>query len=119
MFKSHLKPEKLLFGINCNINKEEDSEMNELVSRVQAASANQPGWLRKKRQLAAMLLTRFSTTPEEQPLVDAWQKSLDTHLVAEQEPATSAGLVDLPLLTAVKQYPAMCQENLMEKGLSW
>ena len=91
--------------------------MNELVSRVQAASANQPGWLRKKRQLAAMLLTRFSTTPEEQPLVDAWQKSLDTHLVAEQEPATSAGLVDLPLLTAVKQYPAMCQENLMEKNI--
>ncbi|WP_288638805.1 hypothetical protein [uncultured Lentilactobacillus sp.] len=93
--------------------------MNELISRVQAACANQPGWLRKKRQLAAMLLTRFSTMPEEKPLVTAWQKKLDTHLVPEGETTTVDGLVDLPLFEAVKQYPAMCQENLMEKGLSW
>lgn len=93
--------------------------MNELVSRVQAACANQPGWLRKKRQLAVTLLAHFSTNPEERALAAAWQKSLDTHLVAEKEPASGNQLIDLPLLDAVKQYPAMCQENLMEKGISW
>lgn len=93
--------------------------MGELISRVQASSANQPDWLQKKRQLAATLLTHFSTNKEEQLVVDAWLNDIDLTPAREPKVKSSGGLVDLPLAQAVKQYPAMCQENLMEKGLSW
>lgn len=93
--------------------------MKDLVSRVQAASANQPDWLQKKRQLAATLLTHFSTSEDEKALVEAWEKQLDTTIVDEDQTATTNGLVNLPLFQAAAQYPAMCQEDLMEKGLSW
>lgn len=93
--------------------------MNELVSRVQAASANQPDWLKEKRQLAATLLARFSTSEEAQPFIDAWQQQIDTSFIDEQAAPTIDGLVNLPLAMAVQQYPSLCQENLMEKGLFW
>lgn len=93
--------------------------MNELVSRVQAACANQPDWLKEKRQLAATLLARFSTSQEEKPFIDAWENKTNTSFVDEMSMPTVDGLVNLPLSTAVKQYPSLCQENLMEKGLFW
>lgn len=93
--------------------------MNELVSRVQAACANQPDWLKKKRQLAATLLARFSTGQDEKTFTDAWENKINTSFIDEQPLPTIDGLVNLPLSMAMQQYPSLCQENLMEKGLFW
>ncbi|WP_367342314.1 hypothetical protein [Limosilactobacillus sp.] len=94
--------------------------MNDLIQQVQAASTDQPDWLRKKRQLAAMLLTRFSTGADCDDWVTAWQKKPQlTWLTEKQETENDSEIYNQPLHWAWQTYPALCQENWMEKGLFW
>lgn len=94
--------------------------MNDLIQQVQAASTAQPDWLREKRQLAAMLLAHFSTSETDNEWVSAWQKKPQLNWLDEPlEGASDHGLYNQPLNVADKKYPALCQENWMEKGLFW
>lgn len=94
--------------------------MNELIQQVQAASTDQPDWLRKKRQLAAMLLARFSTSTDEQDWITAWQNQPQLNWLNEDHENDAVdGLYDQPLNIADQKFPALCQENWMEKGLFW
>lgn len=94
--------------------------MNDLIQQVQAASTDQPDWLRKKRQLAAMLLTHFSTGADVDDWLTAWQKEPELQWLNEKKSdEDDSGVYNQPLNLAWQKYPALCQENWMEKGLFW
>lgn len=91
----------------------------ELMNQVQAASAGQPAWLQKKRQLAMMLADNFQEDHWQTPLLDCWQNHPNLTVENEQATATPDGYVDLPIFVAAQKYPELLQENLMEKAIDW
>lgn len=90
----------------------------ELINAVQTASAGQPDWLQKKRQLAIMLAQRLPVDHWQQDIVDEWKKQPDLTITNEQVPSPE-GYVDMPIFVAAQKYPELLQENLMEKAISW
>lgn len=77
--------------------------------------ADEPGWLKKKRQLATVFNDRFPRYNHQERWLP-WRLStcqttgwltIQNHYVAQ------------PLAKAVKQYSELLQENLMEKAMRW
>lgn len=93
--------------------------MVNITQQVQAASSAQPDWLQKKRQLASMLLTRFSNEDLGADWVAAWQQQPQLEWLHESAEESTGTVFNQPLDQATVSYPALCQENLMEKGLFW
>ena len=78
----------------------------------------EPAWLEKKRQLAVLLQSRFSTLPGQEEWVDHWQKGT-TSVSRGWLSLQKNGLTAIPLEQAVNKYSTLLQENLMEKAIFW
>lgn len=78
----------------------------------------EPAWLEKKRQLAAMLQSRFPASPRQEEWLSSWQKrpiSRSNGWLSLHED----NLIAMPLEQAVNEYSTLLQENLMEKAIFW
>lgn len=91
----------------------------ELLTKIKAASQDQPLWLQQKRQLAYQLASRLSTNQFERRLIEQWQTSDLTMVDDGRGDCSTDDYVDLPLFTAAQQYSELLQENLMEKAIFW
>lgn len=80
---------------------------------------NEPGWLQKKRQLAALLVGRFPQQRDQEKWLQPWQRGLKARVITTGLLRHDGDYVAQPLNRAVNEYSEMLQENLMEKALPW
>lgn len=76
---------------------------------------DEPGWLQKKRQLAAQLQERFPKYDGQ----DKWLPWQQAPTNQEEWLTAADSFQAMPLSMAVRHYSDLLQENMMEKALPW